>query len=101
MNGPRPYCKIIISGPLNEHWHDYLGDLLVIVNVEEGQIQTTTMIGRPRDLTIYAGMLNALVNLGLTVTATEYRQSAIIGTAQAGSTESARGQDQPANLPTC
>ena len=74
MNSAYPYCKIIITGPLNEHWTDYLGDLLVIVDVDRGQIQTTTMIGRPRDLTIYIGLLNTLVNLNLTVIASEYKQ---------------------------
>jgi hypothetical protein len=74
MNNPRPYCKIVINGTLNERWSDYLGDMLVILDVKTGQVKNTTLIGRPRDLTIYTGMLNALANLGLTVITAEYRQ---------------------------
>lgn len=69
------YCRISIAGPLNEHWADYVGDMFLIMSVEQGQIKTTTLIGRPCDLSAYIGLLNALVNLGLTVTATEYRQA--------------------------
>ena len=74
MNYQHAYCKIIVSGPLTERWADYLGDLLVDTEVERGQIQTSTLIGRPYDLTAYIGMLNVLTNLGYTVIATEYRQ---------------------------
>jgi len=93
MNDSLPYCKIIIAGTLNEHWADYLGDMLVIVGVEKGKIQTTTMVGRPGDLLIYIGALNALANLGLNVIAAEYRLSAAneaekAGCAQLGCEES-------------
>jgi hypothetical protein len=95
MNDPHPYCKIIIAGPLNEHWYDYLGDLLVIVDVKEGQIQNTTMLGRPGDLTTYSGMLNALVNLGMTVIATEYRQPASIDGTEGGFDQGQRVYPKP------
>jgi hypothetical protein len=72
INCQPAYCKIIVSGPLTERWADYLGDLLVDVEVEKGQIQISTLIGRPPDLTAYVGMLNALTNLGFTVISTEY-----------------------------
>jgi len=72
INYQPAYCKIIVSGPLTEHWADYLGDLLVDVEVERGQIQNSTLIGRPPDLTAYVGMLNVLSNLGFTVISTEY-----------------------------
>lgn len=74
MNCQQTYCKIIVTGPLTERWVDYLGDLLVDTEVERGQIQTSTLIGHPYDLTAYIGMLNVLTNLGYTVIATEYRQ---------------------------
>ena len=76
VNFQHAYCKIILSGPLTERWADYLGDLLVDVEVEKGQIQTSTLIGRPPDLAAYVGMLNAIANLGFTVIATEYQQAA-------------------------
>ena len=74
MNCQRAYCKIIVSGPLTERWADYVGDLLIDTEVERGQIQISTLIGRPYDLIAYVGMLNVLTNLGYTVIATEYRQ---------------------------
>lgn len=76
MNLPRAYCQIAIAGPLNERWADYAGDMFLEIDVEEGRITTSTLIGQPPDLSAYIGMLNALLNLGLTVIATEYRQEA-------------------------
>jgi len=76
MNYQRAYCKIIVSGPLTECWADYLGDLLVDVEVEEGHIQISTLIGRPYDLAAYIGLLNVLTNLGFTVISTEYTSKA-------------------------
>lgn len=70
------HCKIIVSGPLTERWADYLGDLVVDTEVERGQIRTSTLIGRPYDLTAYVGMLSILTNLGYNVIATEYQQDA-------------------------
>ena len=72
VNSQPAYCKIILSGPLTERWADYLGDLLVDMEVEKGQIQISTLIGRPTDLAAYIGMLNVLANLGYTVISTEY-----------------------------
>ena len=74
VNFQPAYCKIIVSGPLTERWADYVGDLLVDVEIEKGQIQASTLIGQPYDLTAYIGMLNVLTNLGYTVIATDYRQ---------------------------
>ena len=70
------HCKIVLCGPLNEHWAYYLGDMLLTLDVADGHIQTTTLIGQPRDLAAYIGILNAIANLGLTVIAAEYRQAA-------------------------
>lgn len=76
MNFQSAYCKIIVSGPLTERWADYLGDLLVDMEVEKGQIQTSLLIGRPPDLTAYIGMLDVLSNLGFTVISAEYASKA-------------------------
>jgi hypothetical protein len=76
VNYQSAYCKIILSGPLTERWADYLGDLLVDVEVEKGHIQTSTLIGRPPDLTAYVGMLNVLSNLDFTVIYAEYTSKA-------------------------
>lgn len=77
MDFPHNYCQIAIAGPLNERWADYVGDMFLAMNVEEGQIKVTTLIGCPQDLSAYIGMLSSLVNLGLTVIATEYQQATI------------------------
>jgi len=76
VNFQPAYCKIILSGPLTERWADYLGDLLVDAEVEKGHIRTSTLIGRPYDLSAYIGMLNVLANLGFTVIASEYTSKA-------------------------
>jgi hypothetical protein len=83
------YCKIIVSEPLTERWADYLGDLLVDMEVERGQIQTTTLIGQPYDLTAYIGLLNVLINLGYTVSASEYRRGSACEAAATDSAEPA------------
>ena len=89
VNCQHAYCKIIVSGPLTERWIDYVGDLLVDTEVERGQIQTTTLIGQPCDLSAYIGMLNFLTNLGHTVIATEYQQVPANEAAATDSTEPA------------
>jgi hypothetical protein len=78
MDPQSAYCKIVLCGPLNERWADYLGDMLLTLDVADGHIQTTTLIGQPPDLAAYIGMLNAITNLGFTVTTAEYRQAAQI-----------------------
>jgi hypothetical protein len=76
VNSQPAYCKIILSGPLTERWADYLGDLLVDVEVEKGQVQISTLIGHPSDLTAYVGILNVVSNLGFAVISTEYTSRA-------------------------
>ena len=75
MDAQSAYCKIALCGPLNERWADYLGDMLLTLDVTDGHIQTTILIGRPPDLSAYIGMLNAIANLGFTVIAAEYGQA--------------------------
>jgi hypothetical protein len=83
VNFQLAYCKILLSGPLTERWADYLGDLLVAVEVEKGQIKTSLLIGQPPDLAAYVGMLNVLATLGFTVISTEYTSKAQAGEAAA------------------
>ena len=91
VNFQPAYCKIILSGPLTERWADYLGDLLVDVEVEKGQIRTSTLIGRPYDQSAYIGILNVLTNLGFTVIAAEYSMVPSSEVAATDSTEPAHG----------
>jgi hypothetical protein len=89
VNSQPAYCKIILAGPLTERWADYLGDLLIDVEVEKGQIQLSTLIGRPYDLSAFIGMLNVLSNFGYTVIATEYRLDSANNPSAADNVESA------------
>ena len=91
VNFQPAYCKIVLSGPLTERWADYLGDLLVDVEIEKGQIQTSTLIGRPYDQSAYIGILNVLTNLGFTVIAAEYSMVPSSEVAATDSTEPAHG----------
>jgi hypothetical protein len=68
-------CKIVIRGSFDVSWVDYVGEMLVDVEVEEGKIQTTTLFGQPIDLAAFLGTLHMLVDLGFPVTAFEYRQA--------------------------
>ena len=76
LDTKRPYCKIVLVGPLIEHWADYLGDLLLEVEVRDGEVQTSTLTGQPADLLAFIGMLSAIANWGFTVSAMEYRRTA-------------------------
>ena len=93
MDYPPAYCRITIAGPLNERWADYVGDMFLTMNVEEGRIKTTSLIGRPPDLSAYIGMLNALCNLGLTVIATQYQQETTVEALAARGTDAAGCED--------
>ena len=53
---------------------DYLGDMLHYIDVKEGKVATTTLIGRPPDLAAFLGKLNLLVDMGFPVVAFEYKQ---------------------------
>jgi hypothetical protein len=71
-------CKISILGSFDTVWADYLGDMLLNAEVQEGQIRTTTLIGQPSDISAFIGMLNLLVDLGFPVIAVEYQQTALL-----------------------
>ena len=65
---PKPYtCTIILRGPLNEHWADYLGDFSVEARGENGRILCSILTGFPADLPAFIGVLGSLNALGMTV----------------------------------
>jgi len=74
MSQPRANCKIVIRGSFNLSWADYVGDMLVHACVEEGTVQTTTLIGHPIDLAAFLGTIHLLVDLGFPFIAFEYQQ---------------------------
>jgi hypothetical protein len=75
MSSASATCQIMIRGSFDRRWSDYLGETLLDMNVQEGQICTTTFSGHPPDLSAFIGMLNLLSNWGTSVIACEYQQS--------------------------
>ena len=70
-----PRCRITIRGSFDVKWADYVGEMMVDAQVANGQIQTTTLLGQPIDLTAFLGAIHMLVDLGFPVIACEYRQA--------------------------
>jgi hypothetical protein len=81
-------CKIAIRGSFDLSWADYLGEMLVDVQVEEGKIQTTTLFGQPVDLAAFLGTLHMLVDLGFPVMAFEYQEASPLETGAGSSDDS-------------
>ncbi len=75
MSQPHANCRITIRGSFNLNWGDYLGDMLAHVEVEEGIIRSTTVIGHPIDLAAFLGTLHMLIDWGFPVMAFEYQQA--------------------------
>jgi hypothetical protein len=67
-------CRISIRGAFDQHWADYLGEMLLHMDVQEGQISATTFSGHLPDLSAFLGMLNLLTNWGVSVIACEYHE---------------------------
>jgi hypothetical protein len=81
MPQPRPRCSITIRGSFDVKWADYVGEMMVDVRVAGGEIQTTTLLGHPIDLTAFLGAMNTLVDMHFPVMACEYQQAEPIGAA--------------------
>ena len=75
MSQPRPWCSITLRGSFDMHWRDNIEALLVDTQVAEGEAQTTTLLGRPIDLTAFLGLVNTLVDLHFPVIDCEYHQA--------------------------
>ncbi len=80
MSQPRANCRITIRGSFDLNWADYVGDMLVDVQVEGGTVRTTTLIGHPIDLSAFLGTLHMLIDLGFPVMAFEYQQAEMVET---------------------
>ena len=87
MPQTRPRCSITIRGSFDVRWADYVGEMMVDMQVAEGKIQTTTLLGQPIDLAAFLGAIHMLVDLGLPVMAFEYRQAEPINAAVGGSVD--------------
>jgi hypothetical protein len=75
MLRPHARCRIMIRGSFDVKWADYVGEMMVDVQVAEGKIQTTTLLGQPIDLAAFLGAIHMLVDLGFPVMACEYQQA--------------------------
>jgi hypothetical protein len=71
----RPWCSITLRGTFDVQWADYIEALMVDLQVTEGEVQTTTLLGRPIDLTAFLGAINTLVDLHFPVVDCEYHQT--------------------------
>jgi hypothetical protein len=87
MPQARPHCRITIRGSFDIKWADYVGEMMVDVQVAEGKIQTTTLLGRPIDLVAFLGAMHMLVDLGFPIMACEYRQAEPIDAALGNSVD--------------
>ncbi len=67
-------CQISIRGAFDRRWADYLGEMLLDMDVQEGQINTTTFSGHLPDLSAFIGMLNSFTDWGVSVIACEYHE---------------------------
>ena len=85
MPQARANCRITIRGSFNLSWADYLGDMLAHMQVEQGAVRTTTLIGHPIDLAAFLGTLNMLIDRGFPVMAFEYQQADPLKAAPDGS----------------
>ncbi len=81
MPQSRASCKIVIRGSFDTSWADYVGEMLVDVQVDEGNIRTTTLLGQPIDMSAFLGTLHMLIDLGFPVIAFEYHQADVIDAA--------------------
>jgi hypothetical protein len=68
-------CQISIRGAFDRRWSDYLGEMLLDMVVQEGQISVMTFSGHPPDLSAFIGMLNLFNDQGVAVLACAYQQS--------------------------
>jgi hypothetical protein len=85
-------CQITIRGAFDRRWADYLGEMLLDMDVQEGQVNTTTFSGSPPDLSAFIGMLNLFANWGVVVIACEYRQSGPLARVESAESPTTFGQ---------
>ena len=87
MPQTRPRCRITIRGSFDVKWADYVGEMMVDVQVTEGKIQTTTLLGQPIDLAAFLGAIHMLVDLGFPVMACEYQEAEPVAAAVGSSSD--------------
>jgi hypothetical protein len=71
----RLWCSITLRGSFHVKWADYFGEMLVGVEVAEGEVRTTTLLSHPIDLTAFLGAINTLADRHFPVMDCEYHQA--------------------------
>jgi hypothetical protein len=87
MPQTRPRCRITIRGSFDVKWADYVGEMMVDVQVAGGEIQTTTLFGQPIDLAAFLGAIHMLADMHFPVMACEYQEAEPIAAAVGGSVD--------------
>ena len=75
MTAQTATCSIVIKGPIDDAWADYFGDLVLSVQVHNGEIDTTMLSGPVPDLAAFIGVVTRVHNRGLPVLGAHYHQS--------------------------
>jgi len=89
MSQPHARCKITLRGSFDVKWADYFGEMLVGVEVAEGEVQTTTLLSHPIDLTAFLGAINTLADRHFPIMDCEYHQAEPIAAAGENSVDPA------------
>jgi len=77
----RPFCRITLRGSFNINWADYFGEMLLGLQVAEGEVQTTTLLGHPIDLTAFISAVNLLNDRHFPILDCEFQQAEPTGAA--------------------
>ncbi len=67
-------CCIVIRGRLETTWADYFGSLTASVQVQEGQVVTSTLSGFVPDIPAFMGVMIRLSDSGVTILSAAYQQ---------------------------
>ena len=76
MSQPHNHCVIELRGSPKVCWVDYLQDVLVYEQIEDGTVRSTALVWQPVDLPAFLGMLQLLVDRDFPVLTVKYQQAA-------------------------
>ena len=65
-------CSIVIRGPLDESWVNYVGDPVMSSQIHDGEINVTMLAGSLPDFAAFIGLVTRVHNRGLLVLAAHY-----------------------------
>ncbi len=76
MSESHERSRIELGGSFDVKWTNFFEDMLVQEQMDKGTVRGTVLVGTPRDLEAFLGMIHMLVDRGFPVVAFEYRQAA-------------------------